>query len=92
MTDKATPAHKFRNRARSVTIWKNDSDKGPWYSVTPGRTYKQGDQWKESDSFGVDDLLPLAKLLDEAHSWIVHTEQAERQASPEGSAKASKAA
>lgn len=71
MSDKATPAHKFRNRALSVTIWKNDSDKGPWYSVTPSRSYKQGDQWQESDNFGEDDLLPLAKLLDEAYGWIV---------------------
>jgi hypothetical protein len=92
MSDKAKPAHKFRNRALSVTIWKNESDKGPWYSVTPSRSYKQGDQWKESDSFGVDDLPPLAKLLDQAHTWILNTEQAERQPSPESIGQASKAA
>ena len=50
------------------------------YSVTPSRAYKQGDQWKESDRFDFEDLLPLAKLLDEAHSWILATEQAERKA------------
>jgi hypothetical protein len=80
MSDKAKPAHKIRNRTLAVTIWKNDSDKGPWYSVTPSRSYRQGDQWKESDSFGEDDLLPLAKLLDEAHSWIVNAQQADRKA------------
>jgi hypothetical protein len=80
MTDKAKPAHKIRSRALAVTIWKNDGDKGPWYSVTPSRSYKQGDQWRESTSFGEDDLLPLAKLLDEAHSWILRAEQAERKA------------
>jgi hypothetical protein len=90
MSDNAKPAHKIRNRALSVTIWKNESEKGPWYSVTPSRIYKQGDQWKESDSFGVDDLLPLAKLLDQAHTWIVNAEQAERQPSADG--KANKAA
>jgi hypothetical protein len=80
MSDKAKPAHKIRNRALTVTIWRNDGEKGPWYSVTPSRTYKQGEQWKESDSFGEDDLLPLAKLLDEAHSWVVNAQQAERKA------------
>jgi hypothetical protein len=80
MTDKAKPAHKIRNRALAVTIWKNSSDKGAWYSVTPSRSYKQGDEWKESDKFDFDDLLPLAKLLDEAHSWILAAEQAERKA------------
>lgn len=35
------------------------------------RSYKQGEEWKQSDSFGADDLLLLAKLLDQAHSWII---------------------
>ncbi len=80
MSDNAKPAHKLRNRGLTVTIWKNTSDKGPFYSVTPSRSYKHGEEWKESSSFGCDDLLPLAKLLDQAHSWIVSAEQADRQA------------
>ncbi|MBV9123699.1 MAG: hypothetical protein JO112_10115 [Planctomycetes bacterium] len=82
MTDKAQPAHKLRSRRGGlvVTIWKNESDKGSWYSVTPARIYKQGDQWKESNSFDADDLLRLSKLLDQADSWIENAEQAERQA------------
>jgi len=80
MSDKPRPAHKIRHRALAVTIWKNNSDKGSWYSVTPSRSYKLGEEWKESDSFDCDDLLLLAKLLDEAHSWIMTAEQAERKA------------
>lgn len=38
---KAKPAHKLRSGALTVTIWKNESDKGPWYSVTPSRSFKQ---------------------------------------------------
>jgi len=74
------PAHKLRNGALTVTIWKNESEKGAWYSATPSRSFKQGESWKESDSFGFDDLLALAKLLDQAHSWIQDKQQAERQA------------
>lgn len=80
MSDKAKPAHKIRHRDILVTIWKNSGDKGPWYSVIPSRVYKQGEEWKETDRFDFDDLLLLAKLLDEAHSWIRNAEQAERQA------------
>jgi hypothetical protein len=80
MSDKARPAHRIRHRDIAVTIWKNNSDKGPWYSVTPSRAYKQGEEWKDSDSFGLDDLLLLARLLDEAHGWIRHAEQADRKA------------
>jgi hypothetical protein len=80
MSDKAKPAHKIRHRAITVTIWKNSGDKGAWYSVTPSRSYKQGEEWKESDSFGEDDLLLLAQLLTESHGWIRGAEQAERKA------------
>jgi hypothetical protein len=34
--------------------------KGPFYNVTVSRSYKEGDSWKSSDSFGRDDLLVLA--------------------------------
>lgn len=75
------PAHKLRNRALTVTIWKNISEKGgSWYSVTASRSYKQGDQWKETDRFDGDDLLALSKLLDQAHTWIVNAEQADQKA------------
>jgi len=80
MSEKAKPANKFRDGGLTVTIWKNDSEKGPWYTVTTKRSYKQGEEWKEADSFGFDDLLPLAKLLDQAHTWILTQQQAERQA------------
>jgi hypothetical protein len=78
MTDKRKPAHKIRSGNITMTIWKNEG-KVAWYTATPSRTYKQGDQFKESDSFAVDDLMNLAKLCDMAHSWIV-AQQAERQA------------
>lgn len=71
------PAHKFRNGVLQVTIWRNISEKGPWYSVQPTRSYKQGDDWKTTDSLYADDLLAMAKLLDQAHSWIVQQQQAD---------------
>jgi hypothetical protein len=64
-----------------VTIWRNHSEKGNWYSVIPARSYKQGDDlWKETDSLGSDDLLTMAKLLDLAHTWIMHQQQADAKA------------
>jgi hypothetical protein len=65
------PVHKLQDGRIQVAIWLNDGDDGPWYSVTPRRVYKQGDTWKESGSYGQDDLLVLAKLLDLAHSWCL---------------------
>jgi hypothetical protein len=79
-THKTKPAHKLRDGLLTVTIWKNSNDKGPRYSATPSRSYKKGNEWGQSDSYASDELLALAKLLDEAHSWMRATEQAERQA------------
>jgi len=84
----SSPAHKIRISNLSVTIWRNVTDKGTWYSVTPSRSYKKGDEtWKETDSLGFDDLLAMAKLLDLAHTWIMHQQQADAKGRKE-SAKA----
>ena len=78
------PAHKFRNGVLQVTIWRNSGEKGTWYSVVPTRSYKQGeDTWKETDSLNVDDLLPMAKLFDLAHTWIMNQQQADAKARKE---------
>jgi hypothetical protein len=75
------PAHKIRISNLSVTIWRNSSDKGVWYSVNPSRSYKKGDEtWKETDSLGFDDLMTMAKLLDQAHTWIARPMQADSKA------------
>jgi hypothetical protein len=75
------PAHKIRSGVLQVTIWRNLSEKGTWYSVIPTRSYKQGDDmWKETDSLGREDLLPMAKLLDLADTWIMHQLQADAKA------------
>ena len=71
------PAHKIRIGTLQVTIWRNHGEKGNWYSVIPSRGYKKGDEWKETDSLNQDDLLPMAKLLDLADTWIMHQQQAD---------------
>ncbi len=77
----SSPAHKIRFSNLSVTIWRNVSDKGTWYSVTPSRSYKQGDEtWKETDSLGQDDLLAMAELHRQAFVWIARQAQADSKA------------
>ena len=71
------PAHKIRIGNLQVTIWRNHGEKGNWYSVIPSRGYKKGDAWNETDSLGFDDLLTMGKLLDLAHTWIMHQQAAD---------------
>lgn len=81
------PAHRIRLGVLQATIWRNTSDKGTWYSVTSSRSYRQDDDiWKETDSLGFDDLLAMAKLLDQAHTWIVNQQQADAKARKESTA------
>ena len=41
------------------------------HTVTVTRGYKDGDQWKDSHSFGYDELTIVAKLMYGAHSYII---------------------
>ena len=68
------PVHTIRYGALRAAIWKRELDLGnnsrPMYSVTFTRSYKDGNDWKDSSSFGPDDLLTLAKIADDAHTFI----------------------
>lgn len=64
------PVHEIRMGRIKAAIWENDTQNGTRHNVTVSRLYKDGDQWKDSQSFGRDDLPVLAKILDRAHSWI----------------------
>ena len=73
------PAHEVRLGAIKAAIWKNDTQSGVRYNVTFSRLYKDGDEWKSTESFGRDDLLVLAKVADQAHSWIFAQGQEEQE-------------
>lgn len=65
------PVHQIRIGRIRAAIWANATEHGVWHNVSFERSYKDGEDWKSSDSFGRDDLLTLAKLADLAHTWIV---------------------
>jgi hypothetical protein len=84
-----TPAHKLQDGALRVTIWRNTSDKGTFYTATPSRGYKSGDDaWKETDSLNESDLLDMAELLREAKAWIKMQKRADAKARKEQAAAA----
>jgi hypothetical protein len=53
-----------------AAIWENETENGTRHNVTVSRLYKDGNAWKDSTSFGRDDLPLVAKICDQAHSWI----------------------
>lgn len=68
--EKKQPIHQIRLASVKASIWENSTDSGIRYSVTFSRLYKDGEEWKFSDSFGRDDLLLLSKVSDQAHTYI----------------------
>ena len=73
---KQKPTHEIRLGFIKAALWKNETTSGVRYNVTLSRFYREGEQWKTTDSFGRDDLLVLAKVADQAHSWIHQQTQA----------------
>jgi hypothetical protein len=71
MANKPQPIKTLRAGRIQAAIWENHSDKGSFYNVTVSRSYKDGDTWKSSDSFGRDDLLVLAQLLGATYTFIL---------------------
>ena len=64
------PVHEIRMGRIKAAIWENSTEAGIRHNVTVTRLYRDGETWKDSTSFGRDDLPLVAKVVDLAHSWI----------------------
>jgi len=72
---KNQPIHEMRLGLIRAAIWANGGGDRVRHNVTFERLYRDGDNWRSTQSFGRDDLLLLAKLADLTHTWIVETGQ-----------------
>ena len=66
------PVHSARHRALKAAVWRNETENGVFFNTTVSRSYKdkEDDTWKESSSFGYDDLLIVAELLRSCYGFI----------------------
>jgi hypothetical protein len=68
---KVRPVHEVRLGRIRAAIWANKTDDGKLrHNVTFTRIYKDGEEWRDSTSFGRDDLFLVMKVADLAHTWI----------------------
>lgn len=78
------PIHRIRLSTISAAIFKNENADGRvFFNAKFDRSYRDGEQWKHTKSFGRDDLLNLAKVADQVHSWIHEQQQANAEPSPD---------
>ncbi|MDA1013847.1 MAG: hypothetical protein O3A00_05260 [Planctomycetota bacterium] len=69
--EKNKPVKRFRLGRITAAVWLNRNEKGDaWYTITITRSYKDGDSWKDTESFRRDDLPLVAKVADLAFAWI----------------------
>lgn len=64
------PAARFRIGYITATVWANDNNGKTFYNVDLSRSYKDGDDYKETSSLGAADLLNAARVLTRAEEWI----------------------
>ena len=71
-TVERTPVATDRHRRIDTSVWENEgSDNRTYYNTTLRKSWKDGDEWKESSaSLGRDDLLPCSLLLKWADAQI----------------------
>lgn len=71
MSKSKRPVHEIRMGRIKAAIWENETESGTRHNVTLSRLYKDDkQQWRDSTSFGRDDLPLVAKISDLAHTWI----------------------
>ncbi|MBL9128274.1 MAG: hypothetical protein JNL97_11525 [Verrucomicrobiales bacterium] len=64
------PANELRIGNIKAAVWRNENEGSVRFNVTFSRSYRDAEHWRSTDAFGRDDLLVLAKLADQAHTWI----------------------
>ena len=70
-TTSKLPVQTFRLGRIKAAVWENEADQKKFYNVTFARTYMDEARiFHDTDSFGRDDLPLVAKLADQAHSFI----------------------
>ncbi|MCB9871507.1 MAG: hypothetical protein H6837_16745 [Planctomycetes bacterium] len=72
------PTETLRDGSLKATIWKNDGEKGPFFSVSLTRIYTDAaGNYHDSDSFSGSELLRIAHLASRAYDRIADLRQAE---------------
>ena len=60
------PAVKFRLGYVTATIWQN----GEHYNTVLSKSYKDGDEWKDTDQLSTGDLMNAVRVLQRAEDFI----------------------
>jgi len=71
------PVNKIKFGGITVDVWENQGEKAPFYTFTLQRSYKQGNDWKNTNSLRAQDLPKAILALQEAYKKSFTSEQDE---------------
>jgi len=61
----------FKNGLVKATVWKNKSGAGDEFkTVSVNKSYQKDGEWKNSNSFGADDLDKAIDVLTQAQNYL----------------------
>lgn len=82
---KNRPIERVRLGVIQAAIWKNETDKGTMFNVTFERSFrdKNTEEWRNTSSFGRDDLPVVEKVAARAYARIHALQGADRKAARE---------
>lgn len=73
------PVEVFRYRGIAAKVFANQSKEGgTWYNVAVDRTYKDGEEFKNTNSYSRDHLPVVMALLRQAYDFILQQEMEDR--------------
>ena len=75
------PVHTIREGRVHLAIWPNETQnpKAPKYNITLERRYQpEGGDWKSASNFSSFDLEALAKVIEEAQTFVEGDEASEK--------------
>lgn len=71
MATSKKPFHTMRSGAIKAAIWLNDGAKGPFFSTTFSRSFKdRAGAWRNATNFSFSDLEALMNIALNAKEWI----------------------
>lgn len=80
MSDSKKPVAEVRIGKVKAAIWANEREQRTDYNVTLTRVYRKDDEWRNTTSYGRDDLLVLEKVVSAAYAKVQELIDADRQA------------
>ena len=71
---KTRPVQEFKIGRVRGAVWDNSTENGARFNLTLSRLYKNADgKWRDSSSFGREDLPLVMKVCDLAMTWMYQT-------------------